>query len=580
MRQQDKVYRLALLFHRNLWTFSYQPMLTNYYTLRFIAQDLNRTLSGSVIAQIFTQYRDELVISCEWNTSECHVILSCDPVRNYILRRDEFPRAKRNSVDLFKKLHGARLSEVTIHPSDRQVVFHTDRQYSLIAQLFGAKSNVLLVKDGIIEDSFLKRKEYAGKSLGERRPFTPPQSADEFHKALISSDAELQPALKRCFPSFGSEAVREIIHRADLEPDTHISHLTSDNAQRLFETSNETLMTLAQHPSPRIYFEGNKAETFSIIELRHLAHLRCEEYDSIHEAIRIFLSSSQRAKGFQDEKKPLALYLEQALTKAERALAKIVEEEQSAARASLYETSGKLLMANLHAISKGMKSIELENIFSPSRETLTIALEPGLTPAKNAERYFDKAKKSRHRSEESGERKEELERRRNALRTLLDALDEVDEPDEYKEFLSRHTESLAELGYKLASTKATKREEPLPFRVFTVSGGFQVWAGKSSENNDLLTMKYAKPDDLWFHARGASGSHVVLKIGTANGNPSKLAIQQAAGIAAYYSKMKNAKLVPVAMTERKYVRKPKGARAGTVMLEREKTIFAEPRLPE
>ncbi|HEX9828963.1 MAG TPA: NFACT RNA binding domain-containing protein, partial [Bacteroidota bacterium] len=89
-----------------------------------------------------------------------------------------------------------------------------------------------------------------------------------------------------------------------------------------------------------------------------------------------------------------------------------------------------------------------------------------------------------------------------------------------------------------------------------------------------------KADDLWFHARGASGSHVVLKVGTANGNPSKLAIQQAAGIAAYFSKMKNAKLVPVAMTERKYVRKPKGVPAGTVTLEREKTIFAEPKLPE
>jgi len=106
-----------------------------------------------------------------------------------------------------------------------------------------------------------------------------------------------------------------------------------------------------------------------------------------------------------------------------------------------------------------------------------------------------------------------------------------------------------------------------------------VWAGKNSANNDLLTLRYAKPDDLWFHARGAGGSHVVLKVGTGKGEPGKKAREQAAGIAAYYSKMKNASMVPVAMTEKRYVRKPKGSQAGTVVIEREKVIFAAPALP-
>jgi predicted ribosome quality control (RQC) complex YloA/Tae2 family protein len=124
-----------------------------------------------------------------------------------------------------------------------------------------------------------------------------------------------------------------------------------------------------------------------------------------------------------------------------------------------------------------------------------------------------------------------------------------------------------------------RKEEQLPFRVFTVAGGFQVWAGKSGENNDLLSTRHTAKNDLWFHARGVGGSHVVLKIGTGKGEVSKQAIEQAAGIAAYYSKMKKSKLVPVTMCEGKYVRKPKGVPAGTVMVEREKTIFAEPALP-
>jgi predicted ribosome quality control (RQC) complex YloA/Tae2 family protein len=122
--------------------------------------------------------------------------------------------------------------------------------------------------------------------------------------------------------------------------------------------------------------------------------------------------------------------------------------------------------------------------------------------------------------------------------------------------------------------------EPVPFRVFVVDGGFEVWAGKNSTNNDLLTLRFARPKDLWFHARGAGGSHVVLRTASAPGEPSKRAREQAAAIAAYYSRMRNASLVPVTVTEKKYVRKPRNAPPGTVQVERESVLFAAPRLPE
>ena len=127
-------------------------------------------------------------------------------------------------------------------------------------------------------------------------------------------------------------------------------------------------------------------------------------------------------------------------------------------------------------------------------------------------------------------------------------------------------------------SKKSGKELP-PFRIFSVVGGYEVWVGKSSANNDLLTMKYAKPNDLWFHVRGASGSHTVLKVPGGSEKPPKEAIRQAASIAVYYSKMRKAGRVPVAYCERKYVRKPKGMAAGAVILEREEVIFVEPKLP-
>ena len=137
-------------------------------------------------------------------------------------------------------------------------------------------------------------------------------------------------------------------------------------------------------------------------------------------------------------------------------------------------------------------------------------------------------------------------------------------------------------GRSLAPRKALPEgaDPRPPFRIFTVDGGFEVLAGKNSRNNDVLTLRNARPDDLWFHARGCSGSHVILRVASAAGVPGKRAKEQAAAIAAYYSRMRNASSVPVAMTERKYVRKPKGAPPGSVVIERERVIFAVPALPE
>jgi len=146
---------------------------------------------------------------------------------------------------------------------------------------------------------------------------------------------------------------------------------------------------------------------------------------------------------------------------------------------------------------------------------------------------------------------------------------------EFRKTMKTHAEQAAALGIGPRGAA----QEDLPFRRFTVDGGFAVWVGKNSANNDLLTLRHAKPDDLWFHARGSSGSHVVLKVRTGKGEPGRRAKEQAAAIAAYYSRMKTSGTVPVAMTKRKFVRKPKGAPPGTVAIEREKVLFVTPALP-
>ena len=119
------------------------------------------------------------------------------------------------------------------------------------------------------------------------------------------------------------------------------------------------------------------------------------------------------------------------------------------------------------------------------------------------------------------------------------------------------------------------------FRIFPLGEGFEVWVGKHSEANDLLSFKYTKQNDLWFHVRGTSGSHTILKIPEEfDGAVPKEYIKTAAEICAFYSKAKNAKNVPVAYTEGKNVSKYKGAKSGSVVIKGEKVVKVQPKVPE
>ena len=115
--------------------------------------------------------------------------------------------------------------------------------------------------------------------------------------------------------------------------------------------------------------------------------------------------------------------------------------------------------------------------------------------------------------------------------------------------------------------------------IYELPGGFEVLAGKTDADNDILSLRTAKPNNLWFHAHGLPGSHVILRHPDGD-KPDNTTIKTAASIAAWHSKARNAGTVPVSYTEAKHVGKPRGAKPGSVNIKREKTIKVRPALPE
>jgi predicted ribosome quality control (RQC) complex YloA/Tae2 family protein len=486
------------------------------------------------------------------------------------LQRD-MARAKRNSVDLLTAARGSTVTGVSVRPADRVVMFSLSPGLDIAALFYGTKSNVLVLEStGRIIDAFKGGKKLVGTDFRVPDGELLHDVAAFRTRALTPPPGTAVSMVKKSFPVLGTTLVTELFHRSGISASRAATTLGPGEIDALEAALHSVLGDLSR-PAPRLYCREDGTPTaFSLIPLGH-AEGGERPYESIHDAIRYYLSRRGAASARDEEKNALTAVLQQQLMKMRRTRQAMQDDIQAARRADDYERFAQLLMANLGVSSRGEKSFTVET----SGEAETIPLDPALSVLQNAQRYFEKAKRSRASIAGAGERVPEVEARLALAERLLQGAEACTTREEIRTFMTQNAEHLDRLGIG----EKKKAHEDLPFRIFTVEGGFEVWAGKSSANNDLLTLRHARPDDLWFHARGASGSHVVLKIRTGKGEPGKKAREQAAGIAAYYSRMKTAKMVPVAMTEKRYVRKPRGAPPGTVVIEREKVIFAEPALP-
>jgi predicted ribosome quality control (RQC) complex YloA/Tae2 family protein len=546
-------------------------MLTNYHTLAYLAARLHDHLHGQTVAEVFTQHRDELVL--RFAGIDEALVISCERNFTTLYLRPKVSRARTNTKDVLPRAAHQTVGAVRMHPVDRVVMFALQSGDRLDARLFGVKPNVVLC-DG--EETVVEAFKDAKAVVGTRAEYRSGEILYEVENLRETLAAANQPtvfaALKNAFPRLGTTLVNELLHRAGISSTANCAGFHDDEVQSLRRAFIGVLNDLAS-PLARVYVDDDgQPKYFSLVPLLPHAQFDERRFADIHEAMRFFVARTRSRAWVDDEKRRLVGKLQQKFSTAKRTVEAVERDAAASARADEYRTFGELLMAHANAEQessrRGAKSIELDGVEIP--------LQAELTLMQNAQRYFEKAKRSRLAQEQAAERQRALQATLARAECLLSLLDEVNSQEELEQFMSEHNTALDDLGI---GEKSEERKQ-LPFRVFTVDGGFEVWAGKSSKNNDELTLKHAKPNDLWFHARGAAGSHVVLKVNSAKGEPSKRAREQAASIAAYYSKMRNAKMVPVAMTEKKFVRKPKGAAPGSVAVEREKVIFAEPALPD
>ncbi len=564
-------------------------MLAHRKTLELLVSEFAKSgLVGNRFIDAFSQHSDNLVITLQSPEVEKSLIVSCTASRNALYLREEVPRRRKNTIRFFQSLYGTPLKEVRLHPADRVILLEFQFGEAIAIALWGAKANVVhLDQHGIIKESFKKPREYVGKALELRSapPIEEQLAENEFQTIFAHSTSSVTEILKQHYSHLGNLLLREVLFRSGIDKDTPVAALTQESINSLLQVLKQIYDEL-RHPLPRIYFANGVPERLSLIPLKHLAGYSSKEFDSVNAAIRFFIEMSNSADLFSSERKQIEMLLQHEEHRLRTAIEKIDAELQDEPKADTYELYATLLKIHLNEVPRGATSVSLTNIFSSSEkenehlssrgEAVVIPLQPDLSPAENADSYFDRARRSRRRRQEQLARLQRLRQELAEVQGAVEQLQQVADAPTLKRFCRRFHKLLS-----LPSLQALekKTEERAPFRTFTVSGGYEVWVGKDGASNDELTTKYAKPYDLWLHARGVSGSHVVLRVRNKGSKPPREAIHQAAQIAAYYSKARTSSLTPVTVAERKYVHKRKGSAPGEVIVDREEVLIVKPALP-
>jgi predicted ribosome quality control (RQC) complex YloA/Tae2 family protein len=515
-------------------------MHLNYYFLRFISKELQEKLIAYTLSECYLQNRYECVLGFHNGEEEFFIKLNLYNEFTCIAFPKEFSKSKKGTYNLFKELNGLKVVQVVQHENDRSfhIVFEND--FSLMFKLYGSRSNLILFHHNqcvdLLNKNLLPDREIDLTNIHKK----PVQTFENF---IIEKEN-----LRTLFPAFD----KEILYQLDLK-----GYQQKDTVHKW-----ELILAL---------LENLQTKNFNIIEANNTIELSFFSDDRILATVHSAIEAAnyyERYAGqifyFQKEKQEALNYLQQKNKKASTYLDTIEQKFAALQEQTRYDEIANILMANLHQVPAHTEQVELFNFYT--EKPILIKIKKELSPQKNAENYY---RKSKNQKLEIAEIEKNISGKRTEKEKLTEQLKFVEDCAELKtlrKFLKENN---------ILQEKAGKeKEQESLFRRFEIDG-FEILVGKSAKNNDLLTQKYSFKEDLWLHARDVAGSHVLVKYKAGKKFP-KPVVEKAAQLAAYYSKRKTDSLCPVVVTTKKYVRKPKGALDGQVLVEKEEVIMVKP----
>jgi len=551
-------------------------------TTKFLSHEL-QSLTGAVVRRVYGP-KPGLVTFHLWKGRELTLVISPSEGRVHLtFRKFINPPEPRPFIMLLRKhLKGGTIREVRQPGLERLLRFeiaHGDAEYSLICELFG-RGNLILVKDGEILGGLYQGE--GKRPILPHRPYLLPPSQGKidpfslgeegFLELFRRGEGELWRALLK-IEGLGPQLARELALRAGLEPEGNLPLAWEELAELWDEFKRFFAEVREGRCEPLIYYDGDRPVAIAPFPLRLYGDLRGERRESLSQALDEYFGGEL---SLAPERERLLKGVRLALKKLGRALRRVRADLAAAEEYERYRRWGELVLANLGSLEKGQGEVDLPDPADGRAER--VVLDPKLTPVENAQAFFKRYKKLKRGVEKLREREEELAKEIEYLQGLELALEQAEEADDLREL----EKELLAGGY----IKLKPEERPRPPapsgpspREFLIDG-WKVLVGRSGRQNDSL-IREAHREDIWLHARGMPGAHVVIKATGRSGEVPREVLERAARLAAYYSKGRDSGKVEVMFTKVKYLRKPKGAKPGLVLVQREEgTLLVPPEAGE
>ena len=559
--------------------------------LSAVLAEVRERCLGARVDKIHQPSRDTLILHLRSRDSREKLLFAVNPTAPRLHLTSASPENPAEPpmfcMLLRKHLLGARLTEITQLPMERAAFFTFDCtdemgdavQKQLAAELMGRTCNLyLLAPDGRILDC-LRR---IGLDETTRRPALPglkyippepvakenPLESPDFAAILDRPGADvLADRLMDTLGGLSPLVCREAALFAAGDIDARVSALDrEDTARKLADFFRE----YGAHPRPYYYAAPDGTpKQFAFCPIRQYGS--CQKAESFGALLDGYYTLRDRKDAMRQKSQSVRKTVQNLCTRLTRKLAIQEKELQATYDRERLRQLGDILTANLHRVVKGQTVISCEDFYDEEMKMVDIPLSPILSPQQNAAKFYKDYTRMKNAEKELTHQISLGQTELEYLKSVLEELNRAQNEAELEEI----RRELSDGGYlrQDGGKKPVKQGKLAPMR-FVSTDGYPIYVGRNNRQNEELTFKLARKDDIWCHASKVHGSHVIISCGGAT--PPDNTITQAAQLAAYYAETTGGRNVPVDVTPVKQVKKIPNGKPGMVIYHTYKTVIANP----
>lgn len=552
-------------------------------TVAALVQELRDNLTGGRIAKIAQPEPDELLLTIKTPAGQRKLYISASASLPLIYLTDEnklSPMTAPNFCMLLRKHIGnGRITSISQPKLERIIILHIEHlnelgdlcEKKLIIEIMGKHSNIIFCDD---KDMILDSIKHVSAQMSSVREVLPgrtyfipdtmeksdPLSVNEkeFLDTLKEKPVPLGKAIYTSFTGISPVIAEDICFLAGLDSQLPASELDEDTLLHLFRQFSYYMDDIRGcHFHPCIYYDGTSPKDFGAVALSHFSNYTKQEFTSISEVLNTYYATKNTLTRIRQKSADLRHVVQTALERNRKKYDLQKKQLRDTENREKYKVYGELIHTYGYNLAPNSRELTALNYYT--NEEITIPLDPTLTPAENAQKYFNKYNKQKRTFEALTELIQETADDIHYLESISNSLDiALTEAD-----LIQIKEELMQTGY--VRRKYTKKKEKITSRPmhYISSDGYHMYVGKNNLQNEELTFSFANGNDWWFHAKGAPGSHVIVKTG-GDELPDRT-FEEAGRLAAYYSKNRGSDKVEIDYVEKKHVKKPNGSKPGFVV---------------